>query len=226
MRTWAFVQQKGGSGKSTIATNLSVHAEERGETVLIVDLDPQRSAYLWGNVRGTNKPTVFDGKPEKLTEIVGSAATLGATLCVIDSPSKLDAIALSAIRLADMIICPTMPDLFNVGSLQDTVRLLEDAEKLHATVGVVNNVDTAGADARIAHTKGALETFHMLVSPIVIRHHAIFATAIEKGKGVTESGQKAKKAADEIRALWAFLDKRSKQLTAAPAKAKRETAKS
>jgi chromosome partitioning protein len=226
MRTWAFVQQKGGSGKSTVATNLSVHAEERGETVLIVDLDPQNSASLWSNARGTNKPTVFNGNPEKLTDIVRSAATLGATLCVIDSPSKLDAIALAAIRAADMIVCPTMPDLFNVGSLQDTVRLLEDAEKLHATVGVVNNVDTSGADARIAHLKGALETFHMLVCPTVIRHHAMFPIAIEKGKGVTECGQKAKKAADEIRALWAFLDKRAKQLAAPTVKAKKETAKS
>jgi len=40
----SFVQQKGGSGKSTICTNLAVHAEDNGETVLIIDLDPQSSA--------------------------------------------------------------------------------------------------------------------------------------------------------------------------------------
>lgn len=55
MRTWSFVQQKGGSGKSTICTNLAVHAEEKGETVPIVDLDPQSSATLWHAQRGTNK---------------------------------------------------------------------------------------------------------------------------------------------------------------------------
>src|SRR5262249_5519946 len=56
MRIWSFVQQKGGSGKSTICTNVAVHAEEKGETVLIVDLDPQSSASLWHLERGTNKP--------------------------------------------------------------------------------------------------------------------------------------------------------------------------
>jgi cellulose biosynthesis protein BcsQ len=63
---------------------------------------------------------VLDAIPDKLTDIVASASTLGVTLCLLDSPSKLDAIALAAIRAADMIICPTLPDLFNLGSLQDT----------------------------------------------------------------------------------------------------------
>ena len=72
MRTWAFVQQKGGSGKSTTASNLAVYAEEKGETFLVIDLDPQRSATLWSSARrGTNnEPMVIDGLPEKLSDIV------------------------------------------------------------------------------------------------------------------------------------------------------------
>jgi chromosome partitioning protein len=227
MRIWSFVQQKGGSGKSTICTNIAVHAEENGETVLIVDLDPQSSATLWHSERGTNKPNVLDAIPDKLTNIVESAATLGVTLCLIDSPSKLDATALAAIRAADMIICPTLPDLFNLGSLQDTVQLLETAEKIGATVGVINNVDEVGAAARIGEAKAAMEGFKMLACPSVIYHRPQFQTAAEKGKGVTEAGARAKKAADEIRALWAFLDKRAKQLEPGKAKTKvREAAKS
>src|SRR6516165_444772 len=169
MRVWSFVQQKGGSGKSTICTNLAVCGEDDGETVLIVDLDPQSSAALWHSERGTNKPLVLDGQPDKLRQIVESAATLGVTLCLIDSPSKLDDIALAAIRAADMIVCPTLPDLFNLGSLQDTVQLLEAAGKLGVTVGVVNNVDKAGEGARIGEAKAVMERFKMAASPAVIR---------------------------------------------------------
>ena len=227
MRIWSFVQQKGGSGKSTICTNLAVCAEEEGETVLIVDLDPQSSATLWHFKRGTNKPNVLDAIPDKLTNIIQSAATLGVTLCLIDSPSKLDATALAAIRAADMIICPTLPDLFNLGSLQDTVQLLEAGEKIGVTVGVVNNVDEGGAEARIGAAKAAIEGFKMLACPAIIYHRPQFQTAAEKGKGVTEAGARAKKAADEIRELWAFLDRRAKQLEAGKAKTKvREAAKS
>ena len=49
---------------------LGVCGEEHDETVLIVDLDPQHSATLWHSARGTDKPTVIDAIPEKLTNIV------------------------------------------------------------------------------------------------------------------------------------------------------------
>jgi chromosome partitioning protein len=226
MRIWSFVQQKGGSGKSTICTNLAVCGEERGETVLIVDLDPQSSATLWHSERGTNKPLVLDGQPDKLTDIIASASTLGVTLCLIDSPSKLDAIALAVIRAAEMVICPTLPDLFNLGSLQDTVQLLKAAGKLDVTVGVINNVDKAGEEARIGEATAVMAKFKMAVSSAVIRHHQEFQAAAEKGKGVTELGAKAKKVADEIRALWDFLDGRAKPQTVSKAKRKAREAKS
>src|SRR6516225_10648276 len=177
MRIWSFVQQKGGSGKSTICTNLGVCGEEEGETVLIVDLDPQHSATLWHSARGTNKPTVIDAIPEKLTNIVASAPNLGVTLCLIDSPSKLDDIALAAIRVADMVVCPTLPDLFNLGSLQDTVQLLEAAAKLPVTVGVINNVDEAGEQARIGEAKAVMEKLKLMACPAIIRHRPQFQAA-------------------------------------------------
>jgi chromosome partitioning protein len=227
MRVWSFVQQKGGGGKSTICTNVAVCGEEKGETVLIVDLDPQTSATLWHSARGTNKPLVLDAIPDKLTDIVASASTLGVTLCLLDSPSKLDAIALAAIRAADMVICPTLPDLFNLGSLQDTVQLLEAAGKLPVTVGVVNNVDEAGADARIGEAKAVMEKFKMMVCPVAIRHRTQYQSAAEKGKSVVETGVRGQKAAAEVRALWEFLDGHAKRMAVvAKAKAKREAATS
>jgi len=46
----------------------------------------------------------------------------------------------------------------------------------------------------------------MLACPVIVHHWPQFQTAAEKGKGVTEAGTRTKKAADEIRALWNFLD--------------------
>ena len=51
MRTIAFVSQKGGSGKSTIASSLAVAAHETNEKVCVIDMDPQGSLMNWARIR-------------------------------------------------------------------------------------------------------------------------------------------------------------------------------
>ena len=121
-----------------------------------------------------------------------------------------------------MVVCPTLPDLFNLGSLQDTVRLLEAAGKLPVTVGIINNLDKAGEEARIGAATAVMEKFDMSVSNAVIHHRPEFQIAAEKGKSVTELGAKGKPAADEIRKLWRDLDGRTKRQEAPAGKPKRK----
>ena len=51
MRVVALVNQKGGSGKSTLAACLAVAAQEAGERVFLIDMDPQKSLLKWGHRR-------------------------------------------------------------------------------------------------------------------------------------------------------------------------------
>jgi len=56
-------------------------AGSRGERVLLLDLDPQGSSLLWSQTCGTSKaPIVIDVTPDKLSEVIGAAATLNASL--------------------------------------------------------------------------------------------------------------------------------------------------
>src|SRR3954465_8258462 len=51
MRTITLVTQKGGTGKTTLASSLALAAMEAGETVALFDLDPQKSLLGWGDKR-------------------------------------------------------------------------------------------------------------------------------------------------------------------------------
>ncbi len=48
MKTLAILSRKGGTGKTTLATNLAVAAEIAGHTTVLLDLDPQSSASEMG----------------------------------------------------------------------------------------------------------------------------------------------------------------------------------
>ena len=66
MRTLAVISRKGGAGKTTLSTSLAVSAWRAGLRTVLVDLDPQRSAALWGRTRSTPGPAVVSTTAGKL----------------------------------------------------------------------------------------------------------------------------------------------------------------
>ena len=73
MKTVAMISQKGGTGKSTIATHLAVCAERDHQNVAIFDIDPQASAYKWSQRRRADTPTVVKATPAQLPTLLVQA---------------------------------------------------------------------------------------------------------------------------------------------------------
>ena len=64
MRTIAFLTQKGGAGKTTLAASLAVAAAHAGERAIALDLDPQASLLRWAKYReATNAPNTIMVEP-------------------------------------------------------------------------------------------------------------------------------------------------------------------
>jgi chromosome partitioning protein len=204
MRIWAFVSQKGGSGKTTLATQLAAYAEQRGETVLLIDIDPQESACHWRIARGSNEPNVVGALPEMLTQMAEAAGPLGVTLTIIDTAPHSDKGALAAIRLAELVVMPVRPALFDTAALLDTIRLLEMVEPRPQAVAVINGVPAKG-EARANDAEAAIRNLGLDVSPVRIGHRVPFMDATDLGKSVTEIAPKDR-AAVEIRELWDHLN--------------------
>ena len=219
MRVWTFAVQRGGSGKTSLATHLAAYATSpldkdrpppTKERIAIIDLDPQHSAYVWHQKRGTDRPNVIEAAPDKLAKMIAAAEDLGVTLVMIDTPGKIDHTTLAAMRLSDLIIVPVTACLFDHVALQDTVKLLEMAGKKHAAIGVINQVPTKKLAQWLDETSVAIERFGLPIADAYVRHHHDqFLEANNAGKGVTElkagKNKGLQAAAEDIRALWACL---------------------
>ena len=70
MQTLAFLSQKGGSGKTTLAVHIAVAAQENGERVVIVDTDLQKSATTWSDARRADTPAVAPVAAAALPDVI------------------------------------------------------------------------------------------------------------------------------------------------------------
>ena len=66
MKTLAILSRKGGTGKTTLAVNLSVAAERAGHSTILIDLDPQASAAKWNDNREGDAPVVVAAPASRL----------------------------------------------------------------------------------------------------------------------------------------------------------------
>src|ERR1019366_9423582 len=109
MRTLAFVTQKGGAGKTTLAATIAVAAVETGEKVIALDLDPQGSLAAWGNDRDADAPTVDSLPSDKVTQLAQVLAALekkGFTLAILDCAGIVSTSTNPAIKAADLCLIP------------------------------------------------------------------------------------------------------------------------
>jgi chromosome partitioning protein len=207
MRTLAFVSQKGGSGKSTLSANLAVRAAETGEKVIALDLDPQGSLAAWGDDRTADSPTVdklIGDKLARLPEVLAALSRQGFTLVILDCPGVASSVTNAAMRAADLCLIPARPTRLDLRATKPTIEALVALRRPYSFVL------SQCPPTRSNRAPEAAAGLEMLgdVAPVHIVHRADFQDAIAAGQGVTEYAG-AGKAADEIRALWAFIDRKT-----------------
>ena len=208
MRIWALISQKGGSGKSTLSTQLAVYAGQCGEKVIILDLDPQASAHAWHVLRGEGMaPPVVRTLPEKLHGTIDAIRDTGAfTLVIIDTAPHSDRTAVEAIQISDLLICPTRPSNFDVSALKDTANLIGSMNAIDKAIVVANCVHARGADATASKVAEMVKRLGLAPADAYVVDRAAFINATDIGKGVTEKGFDSK-AAKDIQELWAEVNK-------------------
>jgi chromosome partitioning protein len=218
MRTIAFVTQKGGTGKSTLASNLAVAARLAGERVFIIDLDPLQSLVKWSKTRDKSDIAVEHVPPAKLAKALATLEKKGVTLVVIDAPGLDGEHFAVAIRAADLCIIPARPNVFDLWASDVTRAAVKDASKDY--VFLLNQCPPAQQNARVEQGAKALQAMGGLLAPLVSAR-VDYQEAARSGLGVGEYNPGGV-AADEIHELWGSVKRRLKKGAQAAKPAKSE----
>ena len=125
MKIIALLNEKGGSGKSTIAINLACALHRDGRRVVLIDADPQGTARDWREASPTDvdlPPVVALDRPEML---LSSIKTLAADIAVIDTPAKAEKMSANVVRIAHIAIVPVQPSAADVWASAAAVKLIQ-----------------------------------------------------------------------------------------------------
>jgi chromosome partitioning protein len=204
-RVLALLSQKGGSGKTTLATHLAV-AFGRDRRVVLVDTDPQRSAAAWWRAREAATPELIEAEAESITGTLRTIRAGGAGLVVIDSMPSVKSEIGSIARAADFVLIPCRPSILDLRAVGGTVELVK-AGRVAAAI-VLNAVPAArgiGEASVTVEARKALAQYGLPVLSVAIGQRAVLAHALAAGLAVEEY-EPASRAAGEIRNLARMME--------------------
>src|SRR3954464_1721269 len=201
---------KGGSGKTTVATNLTVLLAAEGRDVLLVDADDQETASDFTAWRNTST----DGQAGYTAiQLTGDAVRTEVKRLaskyddiVIDTGGRDTTSQRAAMTVSDLYLVPFVPRSFDVWTLERVVRLIEEMRPANPRLrafAFLNRADAGGNDnAGAAEYLKEASCITFIDTPLGGRK--AFSNAAAEGRAVVELKRKDTKAEAEIRALYQF----------------------
>jgi len=197
--------EKGGTGKSTLATNLAAWLAVAGRDVILVDTDVQRTAANW-----VDRRNLLSGVPavqcaERRGNVFHALRDLAKRYeeVIVDAGGRDSEELRTALVAAHKVYVPlraSQPDLETSLHMNELVTL---ARGLNLTLEARLIISMAPTNPVINEAQQAKELLQELpaftLSKVIIRDRKIYRDAISEGRGVIELDNA--KASSEIEAL-------------------------
>ena len=194
-------QQKGGTGKTTLAVHLALaFIKYHNLKLAIIDTDPQGSLGKWFMIRSEKK--LSNGNLTFKTASLWGAQYESKTLkndhdlVIIDTPPKIESDARPSIEAADLVLIPMSAshvDFWATGAIVDIAK--------KANKKLLIQINRAKERSKlIIKTNDFIKSLNISSTKTIIGHRQIYASAMGEGKTAVEK-QKKSKAVEEIKKL-------------------------
>lgn len=202
---------KGGSGKTTIATNLVVMRALDGCDVLLIDADDQETASDFTMLRNERAAAEATYTSIKLT---GQAVRTETRRLagkyddvVIDTGGRDTTSQRAALTVADVLLVPFVPRSFDVWTLEKVGELVGEMRVANPDLKAyvfINRADPSGRDNDEA-ANVLQETEGLEFIPTALGTRKAFGNAAAQGLAVSEIRPQDAKAVQEVGALYRYL---------------------
>lgn len=184
MRQIMVLNAKGGSGKSTIATNLASYYATKGHDVVLADLDRQQSSLAWLETRSPGRPPIrgVDASTK------GARLPRSADLAILDAPAAAHGGELGQLmRRADTFLVPVLPSPIDMRAAADFIAEMRQNKRIQskqARFGVIAN--RVRGHTNIAHELDAFLRGLKVRVLTELRDNMNYVRAAERGIGIHE----------------------------------------
>lgn len=195
-KTIAVLNQKGGSGKTTIATHLARAIQLDTRSTILVDSDPQGSARDWAAMRDEQPlPVMGIDRPTLERDIPRIAKS---EYVVIDGAPQVRELAVSAIKAAQLVLIPVQPSPYDIWATSDLVDLVKQRieltdGKLRAAFVISRAIPNTRLDAAVG---GSLADYGLPVLESRIYQRVAYPGSASSGKTVFDIDPTGDAAAD------------------------------
>lgn len=202
MKIISVLNEKGGTGKSTVATNLATILHREGKRVVLLDCDPQGTSRDWRDASPDDAdlpPVLGVDRPQMLASSLNG---INAEIVIIDSPAKAESMSAAIVRathVALLVIQPSGPDLWASGA---AVKLIQAKREMGGEIDAAFLVNRTSGSTKLSKLvkNGDWNTYEGIEKlDSSIGNRAVFATAMTDGLSVLDySDAKAK---EEIKSV-------------------------
>ncbi|HDQ45972.1 MAG TPA: chromosome partitioning protein [bacterium] len=202
--------EKGGTGKTTLATNLAALRAIRGHDVLLIDTDRQESANFWALTRTR---TQSGAKPVITSQKLGGSVLRIAQEpyrvyedIIVDAGGRNSVELRATMTIADVLYIPIQPSQFDVWTLARMNELVGEARRVNPPLRarvILNRASTNPSITETRETIGILGDYDQLsFSGLVIHDRIVYRRAAARGLAVEEMEPPDPRAVEEMNRFY------------------------